>query len=87
MEDIPHDLLINWDHTGINYVSVSNWTMAAEGSKRIEVARLSDKHQLTVVYIALMTGDFLPPQVIYAGKTNDVFHRPNFPMTGMSLLP
>ena len=27
MEDIPTDLIINWDHTGLKYVPVSNWTM------------------------------------------------------------
>ena len=27
MEEIPHDLIINWDQTGINYVPVSQWTM------------------------------------------------------------
>ncbi len=28
MEDIPPDLVINWDHTtGIHYVPVSNWTL------------------------------------------------------------
>ena len=26
MEDIPADLIINWDHTGLKYVPVSNWT-------------------------------------------------------------
>ena len=31
MEEIPPELVINWDHTGINYVPVSNWTMAKEG--------------------------------------------------------
>lgn len=36
MEDIPSELVINWDHTGINFVPVSNWTMATEGSKWIE---------------------------------------------------
>ena len=33
MEEIPEDLVINWDQTGINYVPVSSWTMAKEGSK------------------------------------------------------
>ena len=79
MEDIPYDLVINWDHTGINYVPVSNWTMAAEGSKRIEVAGLGDKRQLTVVYSASMTGDFLPPQVIYSGKTKRCLPSAEFP--------
>ena len=30
--DIPADLVYNWDHTGLNYVSVSNWTMEVSGS-------------------------------------------------------
>ena len=37
MEDIPAELIINWDHTGLNYVPVSNWTMAPQGSKRVEI--------------------------------------------------
>lgn len=27
MEDIPEDLIINWDHTALHYVPVSSWTM------------------------------------------------------------
>ena len=69
MEEIPEDLNFNWDHTAIHYVPVSNWTMAPSGSKRIEVAGLNDKRQITVVFAATMAGDFLSPQVIYAGKT------------------
>lgn len=37
MEEIPQSLIINWDHTGINYVPVSNWTMAPTGSKRLGI--------------------------------------------------
>ena len=43
MEEIPRQLLINWDHTGIQYVPVSAWTMAKEGSKRVEIAGINDK--------------------------------------------
>ena len=32
MEDVPDELVINWDHTRINYVPMSSWTMAEEGS-------------------------------------------------------
>lgn len=28
MEEIP---TLNWDHTGLHYIPVSNWTMAEEG--------------------------------------------------------
>ena len=69
MEDIPEYLIINWDHTGLNYVPVSNWTMAEEGSKRVEIVGLDDKHQITAVFGCTMAGDFLPPQIIYTGKT------------------
>lgn len=33
MEDIPEDLIINWDQTGLKYVPVSDWTFAERGSK------------------------------------------------------
>ncbi len=69
MEDIPEDLIINWDHTGLNYVPVSKWTMAEEGSKRVEIVGLDDKRQITAVFGCSMRGDFLPPQIIYSGKT------------------
>ena len=35
MEDIPNELVVNWDHTEINYVPVGNWTMVTEGLKRM----------------------------------------------------
>ena len=25
MEEIPHDLIINWDQTGIHYIPVGSW--------------------------------------------------------------
>lgn len=44
--DIPSNLIINWDHAGLNIVSVSNWTMAAEGSKRVEISGLGANAKL-----------------------------------------
>ena len=74
MEDIPEDLVINWDHTGLNYVPVSNWTMAEEGSKRVEIVALDDKRQITAVFGCTMGGDFIPPQVIYSGVEMSTYH-------------
>ena len=31
MEDIPADLVLNWDQTGIHYIPVSSYTMEREG--------------------------------------------------------
>ena len=69
MEEIPPALVINWDQTGINYVPVSAWTMAKEGSKRVEISGIDDKRQITGVYGCNMDGDFLPIQLVYQGKT------------------
>ena len=69
MEEIPIDLIINWDHTGTNYVPVSKWTMEKEGTKRIEIAGIEDKRQFTAVYASVMSGEFLQVQLTYQGKT------------------
>ena len=70
MDEIPDELVINWDQTGIHYVPVSSWTMEKEGSKRIEIVGSDDKRQLTAVFGASLAGDFLPPQLVYKGKTS-----------------
>ena len=78
-EEIPHDLIINWDQTGINYVPVGSWTMEKEGARRVELAGKDDKHQLTAVFGGSMAGDFLPPQLIYQGKTRRCIPKVDFP--------
>ena len=79
MESIPGSLIINWDQTGINYVPVSEWSMAKEGSKRVEVTGLKDKRQITAVFAGTMSGDFLPVQLVYQGKTSRCLPTIEFP--------
>ncbi len=79
MEEIPHDLIINWDQTGIHYIPVSSWTMEKEGAKRVEIAGVDDKRQITGVFGASLTGDFLPVQLIYTGKTQRCLPSIKFP--------
>jgi len=71
MDEIPPELIINFDQTGLNVVPVSDWTMESAEVKRVEVAGKDDKKQLTALLAGLLTGDFLPPQIIYQGKTTD----------------
>jgi len=47
MEEIPPDLIINWNQTAIKYVPVSNWTQEQQGSKRVEIAGIDDKQQIS----------------------------------------
>ena len=79
MEEIPMELIFNWDQTGINLVPASLWTMAPRGSKRIEVKGLADKRQITGVFCGSLLGDFLPFQLIYGGKTDRCHPSYNFP--------
>ena len=89
LREIPDSLIINLDQTGIKLVPTEDWTMAAEGSRRVEVAALGDKRQITATFAASLDGTFLPMQILYQGKTKrshpkytfpdglDIFHTPN----------
>ena len=79
MEEIPEDLILNWDQTAIHYVPVSSWTMAKEGCKKISIAGADDKRQITVVLAATMSGKLLPPQLVYQGKTKGCLPSVSFP--------
>ena len=69
MDEIPFDLVINWDQTGIHYVPVGSWTMEKEGAQKVEIVAVDDKRQITAVFAGSLTGDFLPPQLIYQAPT------------------
>lgn len=43
MENIPQEILFNWDRTAISIVLHSSWTLELKVSKRIKI----DKHQFT----------------------------------------
>ena len=50
MEEIPAELVLNWDQTGIRIVPSSMWTMDKQGSKRIEMAGSDDKRLITAIF-------------------------------------
>ena len=78
-EEIPPDLIINWDQAGINYVPVGSWTMEKEGTRREELAGKDCKRQLTAVFGGSMAGHLLPIQLIYQGKTQQCVPIVKFP--------
>ena len=79
MDEVPTELVINWDQTGLDYVPVSAWTMEQEGAKRVEMIGKDDKRQLTAVFACSMSGDFLPIQMVYQGKTIKCLPKFQFP--------
>ena len=44
--------------------------MEQKGSKRVEIVGLSDKRMITAVVASTLSGDMLPVQLIYDGKTD-----------------
>ena len=58
IEEIPPELVINWNQTGIHYVPVSSCTMAKVGSKQVEITGIDDKRQTTAVFGGSMAGDY-----------------------------
>ena len=89
LRSIPDSLIINLDQTGIRLVPSGDWTMAEQGSRRVEAVGLGDKRQITVTLADCLDGSFLPMQILYQGKTDrshpkftfpdgfDIFHSPN----------
>ena len=69
MNDIPDELVINWDQTALPLVPTGEWTMHRAGEKMIPIAKSDDKRQITAVLAASMTGEYLAPQLIFKGKT------------------
>ena len=80
LNDIPPELIFNWDQTGINLVPTALWTLDKKGKKRIEIAGYQDKRQITAVMCGSLVGKLLPFQLVYAGKTSRCHPAYEFPM-------
>jgi hypothetical protein len=78
-DNIPNDLIFNWDQTGVKIVPASEWTMEVVGSKQVSVTGLDDKREITVLLCVTLSGILLPPQVLYKGKTHSCHPNINFP--------
>jgi len=44
--------------------------MEVEGSKRVDLVGKDDKRLITACFAGTMEGDYLPPQLVYEGKTS-----------------
>ena len=75
MNDIPDELVINWDQTALPLVPTGEWTMHHAGEKMIPIAKSDDERQITAVFAASMTGEYLAPQLIFKGRQNVAIHK------------
>ena len=79
MRNIPSDLIFNWDQTGLSIIPTGNWSMHKAGAKVVPIAHSDDKRQITAVLAANAMGEYLPPQLIYKGKTTRCHPDVTFP--------
>ncbi len=79
--NIPDELIINFDQTGVSIIPADDWTMEEEGAQDVPITGKGDKRMITVLLCYSLSLDLLPPQVIYQGTTTGC-HPPkevNFP--------
>ena len=69
INEIPDDVIVNWDQTPLRIVPTGEWTMHRKGEKIVPLDNLEDKRQITCVFAVSSRGDHLPPQLLYQGKT------------------
>lgn len=79
MEEIPMELVLSWDQTGMRIVPSSNWTMERQGSSRVELIGTADKRQITALFCGNLIGEFLLLQLIYKGSTTRCHPQYKFP--------
>ena len=71
--DIPDELIVNFDQTPLSYISSPNHTLAEQGSSSVPLIGKGKKKQITGTFAVTKSGEFLPMQIIYEGKT-DRYH-------------
>ena len=65
MNDIPNEIIFNWDQTALQFVPTGQWTMHHAGEKVIPIVNSDDKRQVTAVIAATLTAELLLPQIIF----------------------
>ena len=55
---IPPQLVINWDQTPLEVVPSISWSMVKQGARRVEVAAVNAKRQVTSTVALTLDGQF-----------------------------
>ena len=67
--NIIKELIINFDQTPLAFQTPGSYTMSPKGSKKVPIHDLNAKAAITGTIAVNATGDVLPFQLIYTGKT------------------
>ena len=73
--DIPNFLALNIDQTPLS----GKYTFNLKASQNVPIKGVDDKRQITATFAVSSTGNFLPIQLIYTGKTRRSLPKYEFP--------
>ena len=76
---MPKDLVINFDQTPLPYVCASKHTLEKQGTKSVPLVGKGKCKQITGTFAISQSGEFLPMQLIYEGKTKRCLPPIKFP--------
>lgn len=71
---ILHSIILNIDQTTLKYVFVGNFTLARKVAKPVTVEENNNKRCITATFGIRLNINFLPIQLIYAGKRAELTH-------------
>ena len=77
--DISPSLIINIHQNPLSYVNTGKYTFSFKGTNNILIKGVDDKRQITATFAVSCTGEVLPIQLIYAGKTEQSLPKYSFP--------
>ena len=66
--NIPAELVINLDQTGLNLLNTGSHTYSQKGAKQVILRFSEDKRQITSVLASTLSGQLLSEQLIFQGK-------------------
>ena len=72
-------MVLNHDQTPLKYVPFGNTTLTQKSSSTVPIKGVSDKGMITGAFTISLDGQYLPIQLIYAGKTHKSIPKMNFP--------
>ncbi|KAJ3514067.1 hypothetical protein NLJ89_g2589 [Agrocybe chaxingu] len=78
-ENIPPKLVINVDQMGMYVLPSNSRTFHDKGASQVDAVGKDEKRAYTVLVASTPTGDILPFQQVWAGKTNASLPRQNSP--------
>ena len=79
--NIPDSLILNLDQIPSYLVPCKKFTMAKKGSNNVTIHGCNDKRTITATFVITLSGEFLPMQLIYGGKTLQSLPRYQFPQS------